>query len=386
MSVLEKLKQKQQEKAVENVKQFTKSRNYEVDERFYQLSKDQKGNSNVKIRFVPSLNTAKDDLQYFTIQKVHNVNWYKDPLNEKSEKKYWTGVCPKSVSKEHECPICDYGWSEAGKIERLTGEEYANDPSQILRKKYLREFTNNDKIITNILILKDDINPDNVGKVFLYELKPSIFKSITDEISKVEAKLQEFTSPEERRARNLPENLEVFDAFELTMSKAFYLKYKDKKNHPSADPKHYWGDCYWDDIFTDITNGSQEAWDNLVTSAYCLDEFTTEGVQPDLDFLNKKLNDLTFGKSSGNEVQTQTASVSDKPTEKVSTPVVEAIVQKELPTVSADDLINSIVNEVKTETAPVPKEEPKVEAKQETPVTKSADLDMDAMLAELMNS
>ena len=48
MSVLEKLKQKQQEKAVENVKQFTKTRNYEVDERFYQLSKDQKGNSNVK--------------------------------------------------------------------------------------------------------------------------------------------------------------------------------------------------------------------------------------------------------------------------------------------------------------------------------------------------
>lgn len=385
MSVLEKLKQKQQEKAVENVKQFTKTRNYEVDERFYQLSKDQKGNSNVKIRFVPSLNTAQDDLQYFTIQKVHNVNWHKDPLNEKTEKKYWTGVCPKSVSKDYECPICDYGWTEADKIERLTGEEYANDPSQILRKKYLKEFTNNDKIITNILILKDDINPDNVGKVFLYELKPSIFKSITDEISKVEAKLQEFTSPEERRSRNLPENLQAFDAFDLTMSKAFYLKYKDKKNHPSQDPKHYWGDSYWDDIFTDVTNGSQEAWDSLVTSAYCLDEFTTEGVQPDLDFLNKKLNELTFGKSSGNEVPSSNTSVSDKPTEKVSTPVVEPVIQKELPTVSADDLINSIVNETKVEPAPVPKEEPKVEAKQET-TPKSADLDMDAMLAELMNS
>ena len=141
MSVLSQLKQKQKENVLENAKQYVKqSSGYQVDERFYQMSKDSKGDSKVKIRFVPSLNVTKDDLVMFTTQKVHNINWFQDPLNEKSEKRYWSGVCPQSSGKDNYCPICDYGYKQGMAIPKLSGDENKNDPSQILRTKYFREF------------------------------------------------------------------------------------------------------------------------------------------------------------------------------------------------------------------------------------------------------
>lgn len=385
MSVLSQLKQKQKENVLENAKQYVKqSSGYQVDERFYQMSKDSKGDSKVKIRFVPSLNVTKDDLVMFTTQKVHNINWFQDPLNEKSEKRFWTGVCPQSSGKDNYCPICDYGFKQGMAIPKLSGDENKNDPSQILRTKYFREFVNNDKIITNIMIVKDEINPDNEGKVFLYEVKSSIFKMFNDEFEKMDDRLSECSSLEERQARNIPAEFTAFDAFDLTMSKDMWLVYKAKANHPDKDPKHYWGSSRWDDIFTDKTAGRDDVWEDVVSRAHCLDEFTNSENNPTQEFLEEKLAHLTFtAVPEASKQGTVDAKPVKEETKVTPTPI---ITEPKVETISVEDILNEVSNpvETKVQSAPEVKEEVK-EDKVETPKVSAPVDDMDALINSILN-
>lgn len=362
--------QAQQEEAIK-ADAFTAKPKYEVDERFYVLSKDANGCSNVKVRFVPSFNADKTKLQMYVTQKYHTVNWNRIPLDEKSEKKYWAGVCPTTI-KGKECPICNHGFTEGAKIPKVSvakGEPIPKD--QLLRSEYYKQFCSSDRIITNVMILKDDVNPDNVGKVFLFELKTSLFKMIATEAEVVQKRLAEFPNAQDRVARGIPADLKGFDPYNLLASKDLNIVYKSKK-FTNNDPKAYWGSSNWDDIFTAKVNNADE-YKEIVEQAYVLDEFLSEDCIPDEEFLEKKLADLTFSNIATNVVKEQPKQ--EAPKVQVETPVAPTVAQE---VIKADN-IDAILN-----TAPkVQQEAPKME--QPKVVNPIADMSDDDLINSILN-
>ena len=356
--------QAQQQEATKADAFVTKS-NYNVDERFYQISKDATGCSNVKIRFVPSFNEDKTKLQMYITQKYHHTNWNRIPLDDKSEKKYWAGVCPTTVAGK-ECPICSYGFKKGGEIPKVVVPKGETIPKeQLLRSEYYKQFCSSDRIITNVMILKDDINPDNVGKIFLFELKPSLFKMIASEAEIIQKRLAEFPNPEDRIARGIPADLQGFDPYNLMASKDLNIVYKSKK-FTNNDPKAYWGSSNWDDIFTSKVSTADE-YKEVVEQAYVLDEFLSEDCIPDQDFLEKKLAELTFTNVQTNIVKKEPTSPKDKVQQEPSIPVQqEPTVQQEV--LSADNM-DAILN-----STPTVKQEPSIPVQQEPTVQSDEDL------------
>lgn len=389
----------QEEKALDP-NTYAEQPKFKTDERFYKISKDKEGNAKVKIRFMPSFNSDKTSLNMWKVLKVHNANWHREPLNDKSEKRYLYPevLCPKTANADAYCPICDYGWEKYNEIPyEATPEGGTKSPKQVLKSMYRKEFTNNDKIITNIMVIKDDVNPENEGKIFLFEIKNSIFKMFATEAEKVQNELADCSTPEDRQARNIPADLRGFDAFNLMCSKDLWLIFKDKKNHPDKDPKHYWGGTYWDSIFTDKTNNNSELAMELVSKAYCLDDEAAEEKIPKQEFLEEKLAHLTFqdGKKKETTVSSAPASqpsIVEQMTQNSQAPVsapVEAV--KAAESVSAEELIANIQSESAPTTpaqnivseAPVaPPSEP---VKNETSATPPAgDSNIDDVIAQIM--
>ena len=364
--------QAQQEEAVK-ADAFTAKPTYEVDERFYVLSKDATGCSNVKVRFIPSFNADKTKLQMYVTQKYHHVNWNRIPLDDKSERKYWSGVCPTTI-KGKECPICNHGFTEGGKIPKVQvakGEPIPKD--QLLRSAYYKEFCSSDRIITNIMVLKDDINPDNVGKVFLFELKTSLFKMIATEAEVIQKRLAEFPNAQDRIARGIPADLKGFDPYNLLASKDLNIVYKAKK-FTNNDPKAYWGSSNWDDIFTAKVNNADE-YKEIVEQAYVLDEFLSEDCIPDSEFLEKKLAELTFSNVTTNVVKEgPKQETSHENVNNISVPNVSSEV------INADD-INAILNQAPSDTK---MDEPVKQTPSPT-VNPSATMSDDDLIASILN-
>lgn len=331
MASLDDLLNKQREEALKP-DAFKEKPRFSVDERFYQLSKDQNGCAKVLIRFMPSLNTVGDQLNTYVTQQYHNVNWNKNPLDEKSERKYFAGVCPKTKDPKAPCPICEWGFEQGGKIDKVTGPEAKTDPQQLLRTKYYKEFVSKDKHICNIMVIKDDINPENNGKVFLFELKPSIYKMFAAEAEKVQDQLDTYTTDEEKRQRNIPTNLQGFNPFDLEIGKDLWLVYKSKK-YTDGDVKNYWGHSRWDDIYTDKSGGTKDSHMDMLQMGYNLDEFMDDKVIPEMDFLQTKLTELTFGAYK-------------KPSDKEEA-------QQEAPVNSAEQVVQNIVQTPEVSNTPV---------------------------------
>lgn len=135
-------------------------KNYETDERFYKLARDDKDNGGALIRFV----VDKDDVPFIKMTKINArqtdgskrfvAEWspltigLKDPFNEK---------------------FLEY-WSK-GEIETA--------------KKYSRAF----RYITNIYIVKDPSTPANEGKYFLMDMSPTLFAKLKDSMLPPESEI-----------------------------------------------------------------------------------------------------------------------------------------------------------------------------------------------------
>lgn len=174
-------------------KESTKGNSYE-DNRFWRLeSKD--GNGSAIIRFLPE---AKDD----------EIMWAKYYRHEFKGTQGWLiDNCPTSIGEK--CPVCEANnqlWNEGGS----ENEELARS-----RKRRL-------KYISNIYVVQDTVNPDNEGKVFLFQYGAKIFEFIDKKINPPEPEFKDM-APEEP--------VDVFDFFEgcnfrLRMrKKAGYVNY-----------------------------------------------------------------------------------------------------------------------------------------------------------------
>lgn len=126
------------------------------DDRFWSCEMDKAGTGSAVIRFLPP--PQGEELPF---QKRYHY-YFKGP----SGKTFYEN-CPTSIRNEGS-PILDYNnklWERAKNGDKAA-EKQARDQKR--RVKYF----------TNVYVVKDPANPENEGKVFLFEFGPAIFKKI----------------------------------------------------------------------------------------------------------------------------------------------------------------------------------------------------------------
>ena len=136
------------------------------DDRFWKLQHDN-GNGQAIIRFLPETN-GEDDLwvKYFT----HSF---------KSTNGYFIENCPTSIGEK--CPACEANSALYDNNQQDGGPEYVEHGRPRKRQT---------KYISNIYVIKDPANPENEGKVFLFQYGPQIHKMILAQISPAEPEFE----------------------------------------------------------------------------------------------------------------------------------------------------------------------------------------------------
>lgn len=113
------------------------------DNRFWKLSRDKSGTGSAVIRFLPPVNG--DDLPWV---KAFSYG-FKGPTG-----KWYINESPSTIGEPD--PVMEYN-----------GAAYnSKDPARIEDAKSRKRRT---QFISNILVVKDPVNPDNEGKVFLFK-------------------------------------------------------------------------------------------------------------------------------------------------------------------------------------------------------------------------
>jgi len=127
-----------------------------ADERFWDVKRDKAGNGQAKIRFMPDKNLNPtfhilDFMKHFF--KGHNDKWF-------------VANCPKTKNVEEPCPVCEM---------KLWEEENA---AAVIKEGYWR----NKSHFCNIYVIDDPIEPENNGKVFLYDVPNALLKKIKEKM------------------------------------------------------------------------------------------------------------------------------------------------------------------------------------------------------------
>jgi len=172
-----------------------KKSGYEEDSRFYKLSRDKNDNGGALIRFIPS----SDNVPFI---KMIRINAEKGANNRFC--KDWS---PQSIGKSD--PFNEMFvklWKEG-------------------RKEEAKKFGRQERYITNIKVIKDPANPENEGKIFLFDMSKTLFD-----------KIKQAVKPSEDEIALGAEPKKVFDpvqgnSFLLKIKKGAngFLTYEDSK-------------------------------------------------------------------------------------------------------------------------------------------------------------
>jgi hypothetical protein len=214
------------------------------DDRFWKLHKEQSGIGSAVIRLLPA---SEGNDTPFIKKYSHGFQgpggWYID-------------VCPTTIGQE--CPVCDHN---KGVVEKGGGWEDLDEPG----KKYVREHKRREEYNFNILVLKDDHNPDNEGKNFLWSCGKSVFDII------ISAMDPEFDDEDPLNPFDMWEGADL----KLKSRKADgYIKY-DRSGFESP---------------TALFDGDDEKLEELYGKQYDLNEFVDPNNFKDYAFYESKLN------------------------------------------------------------------------------------------------
>lgn len=139
---------------------------YGKDDRFYTLSKDKDGNGAALIRFMP-------DSEKGMIQQLYKIN---TTISKNGKKRFVSEFSPTTIGSP--CPFQEKWQSlwNAGKKENILDEnknviEYGS-----------KAFGRATRYVANIKVLKDPANPENEGKIFLYEMSGSMRDKIKNAV------------------------------------------------------------------------------------------------------------------------------------------------------------------------------------------------------------
>jgi len=128
-----------------------RSNEKEKDPRFFVPGKDAEGNIAVVIRFLPSPDTPP------VLEKASHYF--------KTENGTYSEACPRAYNKP--CPACT-----------MAGKAWGDNDKNAYKK-----WGNKSKYISNIAVINDINNPENNGKVFLWEFGATIYKQIDNKIN-----------------------------------------------------------------------------------------------------------------------------------------------------------------------------------------------------------
>lgn len=230
------------EKLNSEVEKLKSSFNKEEDNRFWKLTRDESGNGAAVIRFLPA--PKGEDLPWVRFWthafQGPGGNWYIE--------KSLTTLGLKDPVSEYNSEL----WA--------TGDEAKKD---IARKQKRRL-----RYVTNILVIKDPANPENEGKVFLFEFGKKIFDKINDLMHPVEDAL------EERKPIN------PFDFWE---GADFKLRCRMYERFPNYDKSEF---CEPSPLF----GGDDEKLKELWEKEYSLQELISPDKFKSYDELKKRLD------------------------------------------------------------------------------------------------
>jgi hypothetical protein len=127
---------------------------YARDERFYSLQKDKDGNGAALIRFLPDSETR-------LIQQLYKIN---STVTKNGKKRFISEFSPTTIGLA--CPFQE-AW-----------QELWNDDD----KEAAKLFSRGVRFVSNIKIIKDPANPENEGKIFLYEMSGAFREKIKNAV------------------------------------------------------------------------------------------------------------------------------------------------------------------------------------------------------------
>ena len=229
LSTFDKLKNISNSRIEQTKKKFEKGGyKQDADTRFWKHSYDKK--TKIGLSIVRFIGPAKNESEWFVNKFTHFIGG--------PNKKWYVESCPKSMGKNHKCPSCEkYNqlWDNSSK-DNTAASKYKP------RKQY----------IVNLLVVADAVNPENNGKVFLYEMN----KTILDKI---------------REKMNPDTPLETpVDPIDMWTGCNFRIKTKDKSGWLNYESSTFDSQT---PIFPDGTDEQyQELWEKL----YPLNEFVSE--------------------------------------------------------------------------------------------------------------
>lgn len=137
----------------------TPRRDYK-DDRFVKVTRDENDVGSLVIRFIPDKNSLGVVTTYKHFGKIED--------EKTGDKRYFIAECPTTIGEK--CPYCDKylaAW-------KLKDEETV---------EFLKSGKRTEKYISNVYVVKDPGNPDNNGKVMLYEYGYKIAKLIEETIN-----------------------------------------------------------------------------------------------------------------------------------------------------------------------------------------------------------
>jgi len=146
------------QKLEDNKDNVITKKTYEKDTRFWKLSKDADGNGSAKIRF---LTPIEEDMAKSYVEFTN----YFIQVGSKPNARYYVSKSRKNLGPEERDPVYD-----------LNGRLYKDDKDTW--ETYLKKMSPQYRKVACIQVIKDSKNPENEGKVFLYNIPSTVFKKL----------------------------------------------------------------------------------------------------------------------------------------------------------------------------------------------------------------
>lgn len=198
------------------------------DERFWQFTKVN-GNAKAIVRFLPQKDPTKTPY----------VKTFRHSFQNMETKRWFIEDCPWTIKTP--CPVCSYA--------KETYDEFSKLPS-IYRP------TKNTWYIANVLIIKDEGNPENEGKVFLYRFGKEIFKRIE---SAIKGDPDDDVNP-----------IKVFNMFD---GHNFRFNVSEKVVPGFKNPVNDYEKCRFESVGGAICDGVETEMEKVYNAIYDLNEF-----------------------------------------------------------------------------------------------------------------
>jgi len=359
-------------KRVQSATASKTSSNSQKDETYWNAPwDDTKKLGNAVIAFLPfaDIFTNKEDgeVSPYVAMHVHNK------MVNSTGKKYFNIMCPSAFpgSTQSDCPICNEFFAIWNKSEE--GKEIVKKLALARKRQYCG----------NIIVLKNEKNPEDVGKVFKWKYGMTIQEKIANKINPTDAE-------------DTP--IIVHNIYNIL---PFKLKLIEKNKYRNLDNSEFMqsnSKSLADYLMPNVSKATEEekdAWmeTNVIDKLYKVEDFVKEDMFKSKEELTNILNEVLSAnnmdpsfcdKSDGEEkIATKTQSIRDEINKKSKdTKSSDKELGKELESIindDSDDALTDLTDSFETETDIDTELEPELsESKSE----KKDDFDIDSMFAE----